>query len=176
MLPGREAAGCLECLQRVPALQEYVGDRDVIIKLMPKVQFDQLCRLDPLLRCKLERLTKKYHGVEEMTGYPDICIFVDEDCATLLRSAMIGSYRMCGSFQKVSCADQRAKPHRRDGAHRRALHWPHPCRWTLFRPKSSVSFSRPISSGMVDSNNDPKFVDIAIPSNTSNTKPHAKYV
>jgi len=70
--------------------------------------------------CKLERLTKKYHGVEEMTGYPDICIFVDE----------IKERNPIAEMVRIGV----------------------PC------------------IGMVDSNNDPKFVDIAIPSNTSNTK------
>ncbi|CAE7461080.1 rps2 [Symbiodinium pilosum] len=72
------------------------------------------------LTCKLERLTKKYHGVEEMTGYPDICIFVDEakERHPIAEMVRIG----------VPCI------------------------------------------GMVDSNNEPKFVDIAIPSNTSSTK------
>ncbi|CAE7357368.1 rpsB [Symbiodinium natans] len=70
--------------------------------------------------CQLERLTRKYSGVEEMTSYPDICIFVDEakERNPIAEMTRIG----------VPCI------------------------------------------GMVDSNNEPKFVDIAIPSNTSNSK------
>ena len=72
-----------------------------------------------MLRCQLERMTKKYRGVEHMTSYPDICIFVDEEMRSVHRAIDLSS---CHLF----APGKGAQSYCRDGAHWCALHWPLP--------------------------------------------------